>query len=184
MLACGWKRISQEEAFVGRTAEVGDDLGSRLIASRLVRELVRLCFLLQRQYWPYSKWFGSAFARLEDDDNVGEVLSDVLDARNHDAREQSLVEAYERVAALHNASGLTEHVDPSVRDFHGRGYRVVLADRFADACVKEISDPWLRAQPLIGSVDQFVDSTDALYPDRARRLGNIYVAPDQLRAPN
>ncbi len=183
MLACGWKRISEEEAFVGRAAEVGDELGSRLIASRLVRELMRLCFLLQRQHWPYSKWFGSAFARLEDDDNLGGVLSGVLEARNHDARERSLVEAYERVAARHNASGLTERVDPSVREFHGRGYRVLLADRFVEACVKEISDPWLRAQPLVGSVDQFVDSTDALYPDRARRLRNIYVALDQLRAP-
>ncbi|MEY2424505.1 MAG: hypothetical protein QOI61_77, partial [Actinomycetota bacterium] len=27
MIACQWQRISQEEAFVGRTAEVGDELG-------------------------------------------------------------------------------------------------------------------------------------------------------------
>lgn len=47
LLASQWARISQEHAFVGRAAEVGDDLGSRVVTARLVRDLVRLCFL-----WP------------------------------------------------------------------------------------------------------------------------------------
>ncbi|MEV6495230.1 DUF4037 domain-containing protein, partial [Actinoplanes sp. NPDC051633] len=38
-LAAGWLRVAQEEPFVGRTGSTGDDLGSRLIAGRLVREL-------------------------------------------------------------------------------------------------------------------------------------------------
>ena len=38
LLACQWRRIDQEEPFVGRTAEVGDELGSRVIAARLVRD--------------------------------------------------------------------------------------------------------------------------------------------------
>ena len=29
LLACQWRRIDQQEPFVGRTAEVGDELGSR-----------------------------------------------------------------------------------------------------------------------------------------------------------
>ncbi|MFZ0214607.1 MAG: hypothetical protein WAM30_01570 [Candidatus Dormiibacterota bacterium] len=36
------------------------------------------------------------------------------------------------------------------------------ADRFADACAATVQDPWLRKLPLVGSVDQFVDSTDVL----------------------
>jgi hypothetical protein len=62
LLACQWRRIDQEEPFVGRTAEVGDDLGSRVVAARLVRDLMRLSFLLERRYAPYSKWLGSAFS--------------------------------------------------------------------------------------------------------------------------
>lgn len=52
LLACQWKRIDQEQPFVGRTAEAGDELGSRLVAGRLARELMRLAFLQERRYWP------------------------------------------------------------------------------------------------------------------------------------
>jgi hypothetical protein len=176
MLACGWKRIAQEEAFVGRTAEVGDELGSRLIAARLVRDLMRLYFLLRRQYWPYAKWFGSAFAKL-DVDGLLDVLARVVAAADHNDREQSLVEAYERVAECHNAAGVTAPVDPAPREFYGRGFRVLMADRFVDACLAEVSDEWLQAQPLVGSVDQFVDSTDALHTVNARRLRSMYASP-------
>jgi hypothetical protein len=40
-------------------------LGSRIVAARQVRELMRPGFLLERNYWPYPKWFGTAFGRLE-----------------------------------------------------------------------------------------------------------------------
>ena len=48
LLACQWRRIAQEEAFVGRTAEVGDEIGSRILTARIVRDLMRLCFLIER----------------------------------------------------------------------------------------------------------------------------------------
>ena len=63
LLASQWHRIAQEEAFVHRTAEVGDDTGSAVTAARLVRDLVRLALLLDRRYAPYAKWLGTAFAR-------------------------------------------------------------------------------------------------------------------------
>ena len=64
VLAAQWARIGQEEAFLGRTAEAGDELGSRLVAARLVRDVMRLAFILERTYAPYTKWFGTAFSRL------------------------------------------------------------------------------------------------------------------------
>ena len=64
LLAAQWARISQQEPFVGRTGEVGDELGSALIAADLVQDVMRLGFLMERRYAPYSKWFGSAFAQL------------------------------------------------------------------------------------------------------------------------
>jgi len=64
LLACQWQRLSQEETFVGRCGEAGDELGSALITARLARELMRLCLLMARRYPPYSMWLGSAFAQL------------------------------------------------------------------------------------------------------------------------
>jgi hypothetical protein len=59
LLASQWTRIAQEEAFMGRCSEVGDELGSRLVAARLVRDLMRLCFLMERRYTPYTNSSGT-----------------------------------------------------------------------------------------------------------------------------
>ncbi len=63
VLSCQWSRIAEEEAFPGRCAEAGDELGSVVVTARLARDLMRLWLLMQRRYPPYSKWLGSAFAR-------------------------------------------------------------------------------------------------------------------------
>jgi Domain of unknown function (DUF4037) len=78
LLAAQWRRIAQQEAFVGRAGEVGDDLGSALTAAMLVRDLMRLCFLMERRYAPYSKWFGTAFSRLDAAAQVGPRLRRAL----------------------------------------------------------------------------------------------------------
>jgi hypothetical protein len=174
LLACGWRRVGQEEAFVGRAAEIGDTLGSRIVIGRLVRELMRLTFLIERRYAPYSKWLGSAFRRLE----AAEALAAPLRAAI-DGNEDGLVAAVEEVARRHNALGLTDEVEPTVRLFHTRPFRVIGGDRFAEACLARVGDPWLRSLPLVGSVDQAADSTDILsYPRRARRLRSLYVSDE------
>jgi hypothetical protein len=104
MLACQWRRVDQEEPFVGRAAETGDDLGSRIIATRLVREVMRLCFLLERHYAPYSKWLGSAFTRLQASEVLSESLHDALAATDYPAREAALVQSAQRLAGLHTPS--------------------------------------------------------------------------------
>jgi Domain of unknown function (DUF4037) len=171
LLACQWRRIDQEEAFVGRTAEVGDELGSRVVAARLVRDLIRLSFLIERRYAPYSKWLGSAFAHLEVHREVGRALVDVLAADTHERREASLVTAVELLAVRHNALDVTSPVDPSLRRFYGRPFRVLGAGRFVDACLERVTDPWLKSLPLVGAVDQFADSTDVL--SSTRRFGEL-----------
>jgi uncharacterized protein DUF4037 len=175
LIACQWRRLDQEEPFVGRTAEVGDELGSRVLASRLTRDLMRLCFLLERRYAPYPKWFGSAFLQLDAAAEVGPLLAQATAATAYPEREQALVEAYEAVARRHSALGITEEVEPTVRSFYARPYRVLGARRFVDACMDRVGDPWLVALPAIGSVDQFCDSTDVL-SDAAlcRRLAELY----------
>lgn len=175
ILACQWQRINQEEPFVGRTAEVGDDLGSRIVAMRQVRELMRLAFLLERTYWPYTKWFGAAFGRLDCAVELQPMLAAVTASTDHRTREAALVKAYETVARQHNAAAVTPPVDPAVQLFHGRPFRVLNSDRFVQACLAEVSDEWLHNEPLVGSVDQFVDSTDVTSGSgTVRRLREIY----------
>jgi hypothetical protein len=175
LLACQWDRIGEEEAFVGRAAQAGDELGSRIATARMARELMRVGFLLAGVYWPYTKWFGTAFARLPVADAVAPLLGHAVAATDHPSREAALVGAYEAMATAHNASELTAPVDPTVRPFHERPFRVLGAGRFAAACRAAITDPTLIALPAVGSVDQVVDSTAVLSAiGRARRLRALY----------
>ena len=162
VLACQWRLIDQEEPFVGRMAEVGDDLGSRVVTARLVRDMMRLAFLLERRYAPYSKWLGTAFAELESATAVGTGLAQAMDASDYATREAGFVVAVEALAARHNSLGLTTFVEPTVRLFHNRPYRVLGSGRFVEACLEQVTDPTLRSLPLVGAIDQFVDSTDVL----------------------
>ena len=175
LLACQWRRIAQEEAFVGRTAEVGDELGSRILTARLVRDLMRLCFLIERRYAPYSKWLGSAFQNLRIAPGLVPYLDAALKATDYPARETGLCSAYEYIVRCYNQLNLTPPVDPEVRLFYKRPFRVLGGDRFAEVCLAAIHDEWLKGQPLVGNIDQFVDSTDVLSSaHRSRSLINIY----------
>jgi hypothetical protein len=175
LVGCQWWRIDQEEPFVGRTAEIGDELGSRIVAARLARDTMRLSFLLERRYAPYTKWLGSAFARLESAGDVGPHLASMLEARDFAEREAAWVAAVEAIAVRHNALGLTEPLDPTVRPFHNRPFRVLDAGRFASATIDTVDNSFLRALPRVGSIDQVVDSTDvSSHADVARRFATIY----------
>jgi hypothetical protein len=177
LLACQWRRIDQEEPFVGRTAEVGDELGSRVLCARLVRDAMRLVFLLERRYAPYAKWLGSGFRRLRAYGRLGPRLEAALAADTHEERETALVEAMETLARLHNEAGVTEPVDETARTFHDRPFRVLGSGRFVAACLEQVSDERLRALPLVGGIDQLADSTDVLaYPRTFEKLAATYRA--------
>ncbi|EME60895.1 hypothetical protein H074_12227 [Amycolatopsis decaplanina DSM 44594] len=160
VLACQWQRLSQEEAFVGRCGEVGDELGSAVVAARLVRDLMRLSLLMHRRYPPYSKWLGSAFAQLAFAADITPVLKAAIAATTWHDRENHLATAYSALAQRHNQLGLTDPLDPSTRPYHDRPFQVLHAERFSQALLAGITDPDLRALPLTGAIDQFADNTD------------------------
>ncbi len=118
LLTAQWRRIGQEEPFMGRCGDVGDELGSRVIAARLVRDVMRLCFLMERTYAPYPKWFGTAFGRLACAPVLGPILDRVLGAATWKERERHLSEAYEHVGAMHDALGITPPLKARVSPFH------------------------------------------------------------------
>jgi Domain of unknown function (DUF4037) len=122
VLASQWRRIAQEEAFVGRCCQVGDDLGARLVAARLGRDLMRLCLLMERRYPPYSKWLGAAFGRLDGAKPLASILTSALRAGDSAELQRCMAAAYEAVAARHNELGITEQIDTRTRPFWKRGY--------------------------------------------------------------
>jgi uncharacterized protein DUF4037 len=169
VLACQWQRIAQEEAFVGRAGEVGDELGSAVVAARLVRDLMRLALLLHRRYPPYSKWLGSAFAALPVAGALDPVLRRALAATAWRERERHLSAAYEALAAVQNDTGLAAPVDPTTRPYFGRPFQVLKADRVADALLAAVGDPAIAALPRVGAIDQHADNTDLLADTTRRR---------------
>ena len=100
LLACQWRRVDQEEPFVGRTGEVGDELGSAVVTARLVRDLMRLCFLIERQYAPYTKWLGTAFSSLRSAPLLTPLFQSALRGSDWKQREAALIPAAEQVARL------------------------------------------------------------------------------------
>ena len=162
VLSCQWLRIAQEEAFPGRCAEVGDELGSAVVTARLARDLMRLWLLMNRRYPPYSKWLGTAFSRVPGTAPLAASLAAALAATDWHHRERHLVQAYVTVAEAHNTLGLTEPLDPACRRYYDRPFQVPDAGRFAAALTETITDPVVRRLPPIGGADQFMDSTDAL----------------------
>ena len=132
---------------------------------------MRLCLLLERRYAPYSKWLGSAFSQLDGATTLGPVLEAALVADRFPTREDALMEGFEIVARRHNDAGVTRPVSPEGTRFHGRPFRVMGSGRFVDACIDAVSDNDLRSLPLVGGIDQIVDSVDVLsHAQRARRF--------------
>jgi hypothetical protein len=176
LLASQWQRIGQEEAFVGRCGDTGDELGSRIIAARLVRDLMRLCFLMEKRYAPYPKWYGTAFSQLSCADELTPIFHSVMDAQLWRERESCLSRAYEIIARMHNDLEITDPIEATISKFYDRPYTVINGDRFADAIQATIRDEKVKLLPkFIGSVDQFSDSTDILCSIRNRkRLKALY----------
>jgi hypothetical protein len=180
VLGCQWQRIAQEEAFAGRCAQVGDDAGSAIVTARLVRDVMRLGFLVEREYAPYSKWLGTAFARLRSGPPLLPDMQAALRAPDWQTRERALTALMPAIAERFNALRLVPALDPSVRPYFKRPFLVLGSRRFADACYAAIDDPDVSRLPHgVGAIDQWADNTDVLEsPDLVRRAADALHAED------
>lgn len=179
MLAAGWTRIAQEEHLMGRTGMVGDEGGSFLIGSRLARDIMTLCFLLEKVYMPYPKWLGTAFSQLECASTVGPVLKKLIHSANWQTRSRNLVRTLRIMAKWHNALNLTLPLPSEPVPFYTRPFQVIAFHGFADALLAQIEDPLVKriaAHTRIGSIDQFSDSTDLVTNPQLRpALKQLYL---------
>jgi hypothetical protein len=176
LLSNQWERIAQEEAFMGRCGQVGDELGSRIVATRLISDIMGLCFLMERQYAPYIKWFGTAFSKLKGAKTLTPLFNRIMDAGTWQERQDNLVKAYEYMAKLHNELDITDSLTTEVSPFHNRPFMIIHAEKFAEAIYARIEDEEVMQLPkFLGGIDQYVDSTEVLsYTNKFRRFWSMY----------
>lgn len=167
-LACQWRRIAEEQAFVGRAGHVGDDLGSRVVAARLIRDVMHMAFLLERRYAPYSKWLGSGFARLPVATALSPHLARALRADEWTERQDALASAYLELAHRQNAMGVASFA-PVIGPYHERPFTTINADDAVAAAHAAITDARLRQLPIVGALDQVSDLTPLLADARLSR---------------
>jgi len=168
LIASNWSLIAEEQAFVRRCFDVGDDLGSSLVCGRIADRLMRLAFLYCGQYAPYSKWFGTAFSKLPVGEAIKNAVYRAVTASDIKTREDSITAAQLLTAELHNNSGLTEYVGVKIESYYERDIKVIFGEKIASAAMKKLAGTDFEKYPPIGTlsgVANFVGISD----DLARR---------------
>jgi hypothetical protein len=178
ILAAGWQRVGQEQPLMSRAGFVGDELGSSIIGSRLIRDLMSLCFLMEKKYAPYPKWLGSAFKTLEAASTLLPILATAQSASHWQVREAALNQACEYLTSQFNHLGISAALPEKVSGFHNRPFRVIDGERCAAMILEHVQDPTVKRlaeKPLIGSIDQVSDNTDLRSsPFWRKQLLNLY----------
>jgi hypothetical protein len=178
VLAAGWQRLGQQMPMVGRTAEAGDELGSRLLSAELATNLLWLAFALSRRWAPYAKWRGTVFRSLPVAARLGPLLDAAAAAPGWREREDALAAACEVLLDIQLGLGLgLPTPESAVVPFWDRPYRTV-DQAVPRALLAGITDPEVaRLPPVIGSIEQWVDCVDVLAnPGRRAALRTAYRA--------
>ena len=133
--------------------------------------------MMERKYAPYSKWFGTAFSRLDCAPKINPIFQEVLQASEWNQRQILLAKAYEVLAQLHNALNITIPLEEKASQYYNRPYLVVGDGRY----VKELrnavtSEEVKNIKHHLGSVNQFIDSDDQLNNSYLhKQLRELYV---------
>jgi Domain of unknown function (DUF4037) len=176
VLAAGWQRVSQQLPMVGRSAERGDELGSRLLSAQLAGDLMWLAFALSRRWPPYAKWRGVTFRSLPIAASLAGHLDTATAAPGWRDRESGLAHACEVLLSTQRDSGLPAP-GLAVTPFWDRPYRAV-DPALPQALLSGITDPAVSRLPAgIGSIEQWIGNTDILaHPARRAEFAAVYRA--------
>jgi hypothetical protein len=147
LIASQWALISEEQAFVKRTSDCFDELGSQIICTRIAERLMRLCFLYCKKYAPYSKWFGTGFKQLPIDKEIIDEIYAAVSTQSISNRETHLVNSQVLIAELHNKLEITETVEINIQNYFDRSIKVIYAERLAHITKSMISCPVLKKLP-------------------------------------
>jgi hypothetical protein len=170
-----WDHIAEEMAFIGRIGSIGDDLGSRIESTRMVRHIIRLAFIINKKYIPYPKWLTTAFNQLDCARELSPLLQKILSSENWREREDLLCQAYLILLDKQNSLNITPMIRLKPQGFHSRDQMVVDVSRIIEELKKLIKSPLSEIKYPIGSIDHFIDDTHILTDSHyAKKLRHLY----------
>ena len=165
LMASSWQRIGQEEHLAARGGFTNQDIGFSVIASRLVRDIMQLGFLLEKKFAPYAKWLEKAFCQLNCAEELIPLLSKIIHSSDWKIRQENLCLAFEVLAKMHNNLDITEPINSKCSEWHKRSFKAIHGERFAKIITKSIEDSKMQTiiqKGLVGGIDQISDNTDVL----------------------
>lgn len=153
---------------MSRAGDRGDELGSRVIAARLVEVAMHLGFMLERRWPPYAKWRGTAFGQLPLVSQAGSELSAVVQAATWRERQSHLARALDVLASIQARVGLPSS-SSATSAFWDRPY-LHISENLIDVVLDSISDESVRELPRgLGSIEQRTSNVDLLVAPHHRR---------------
>lgn len=168
----GWGRIHIQTQFGARTGEEGDEVGSRIVAAKHIEEIMKMVFLFERTYYPYVKWFGTAFKRnLKHSAQFLPLFEKIMNSNNWKERQKYLAECWQLLGAMHNSLNIMEPCSTELTDFHGRGYPTMDMLPFIKGTEELITTPEIKGlHYMLGQIDQFIDHARINQEDYAYRM--------------
>lgn len=168
LIASQWQLLSTAVPTLGRTVQIGEELGTRILTARCCHLILEMTLLQARRYRPYPKWSSRAFTELDSTGSLSSVLHRAMRADAADGALDALLEALVLLAEGHNALDITAPVTPRIGPFEVginnavRPYETLNIGEFIDATVASLEDPALRDLPRVGGIDQLTHTDDQL----------------------
>ena len=155
-----WKAIESEIAFIGRTRMLYDEVGSQIIACRLINRMMRIGFILENKYIPYAKWIGSKFYYLQIARELLPIFQQIISTSNWEERENGLIECYIILAQEMKKLGLISS-QISEMFYYSRPQKIInIHDIIKDLSTK--IDASLIKKYTWGSINQIIPISDTI----------------------
>lgn len=121
---------------------------------------MKLCFIQERKYAPYNKWFGSAFSELNIASRLLHVLKQLFNQTGWTEKEELLMQAYRIVAENHNKLKITEAIEIKITPFHSRPYLIINTQYFVEAIKEKIkTEELVKIKSSVSSINQISNET-------------------------
>ena len=155
-----WNAISSEIAFVGRTRMLYDEIGSHIIACRIINHLMKISFILENKYIPYAKWIGFKFYYLTSARELQPLFQQIISANGWEERENGLVECYLYLSQEMQRLGLIS-TQINEKFYYSRPQKVININDIILDLRKKIGPEIAKKYPW-GSINQIIPLSDTI----------------------